>query len=184
MMHGLVPASDRAPLAFLSDLFAQLFSDGARIDAERYCKYDGVLGLLLLAGAVVTRSSGPPDPLGAGGFALVVASGATLVLGLVVSALRPRWVPALLALHGALVLALTLGLAVACAFWALGPSETRAFRYLPGLIVVGTTYGAALWADHGPARARPRAWRFAGFVAGLVLEVAVGVMVVAVLVRG
>jgi hypothetical protein len=161
---------------FLSDLFAQLFSDRSRSDAGRYRGYNGILGLLLLAGAFVLRLSGPPNPLGRVGFALVIGSAAILLAALVVPLTRPPLVPSLLAAHGVVIIALTFGFALACAAWALGTPATRAFRYLPGLIVVGTTYGAALWADFGPARARPRPWRLAGFITGIALELVVAAL--------
>jgi hypothetical protein len=176
-----VPTGDdrNTPRAsFLRDLIAQLFSQDARIDAGRWCAYNTFLGVLLLGGALVLRVSGPPDPLGARGFVLVAASAAVLLAALVVPFAWPRLVPALLTAHGVLVVALTVGFAGACAGWALGTPATRSFRYLPGLIVVGATYGAALWADFGPVRARPRPWRLAGFIGGLALEVAVAALVV------
>lgn len=165
-------------MAFLSDLFAQVFSDGARLDAERYCTYNGWLGLLLLAGAFILRFSGPPDPLGVGGFVLAVAGAVALLAALVVRSTAPRFVPTVLAMQGVVIVALTLAFALNSVFWALGSTATRAFRYLPGLLLVGATYGSALWADQGPARARPRPWRLAGFLAGLALEAVVGAFVV------
>jgi len=168
--------------SFTSDLMAQLFSDRARFGAERYSAYNGFLGLVLLGGAFALRTSGPPDRLGAPGFALVVASALALLAAYAVPALRPRLVPVLLAAHGLLIVALTVAFALACALWALA-TPAGGFRYLPGLIVVGMTYGAALWADFGPARARPRPWRLAGFVAGAALEVVVAVLVVRALAR-
>lgn len=179
------PRDDRnTPAAsFLADLFAQLFSAAARIDAGRCCAYNSFLGLLLLGGAFVLRLSGPPDLLGRFGFAFVVASAAVLLAALIVPVTRPRLVPALLAAQGAVVIALTVGFALACAAWALGRPSTRAFRYLPGLIVVGATYGAALCADFGPARARPRPWRLVGFIAGIALEVVVAALVVGAVLR-
>jgi hypothetical protein len=54
---------------------------------------------------------------------------------------------------------------------------------LPGLIVARATYGAALWADFGPARPRPRPLRLAGFIAGVALEAVVAALVVGVLSR-
>ncbi len=176
---------EKTPLAtFVFDLFAQLFSAGARIDAARCCSYNGFLGLLLLAGALALRLSGPPDVLGGPGFTLVIASSVVLLAALVVPATRPRLVPVLLATQGVVVVALTAGFALACARWALGSTpESRTFRYLPGLIVLGGTYGAALWADFGPARMRPRPWRLAGFIAGVALDTAVAVLVVGAMLR-
>lgn len=134
----------RAPsTSFLLDLFAQLFSARARIDAGRCCAYNGFLGLLLLGGALALRLSGPPDPLGGGGFALVVASSVILLAALVVPVTRPGLIPALLAAEGLVIVTLTVGFALACARWALATPATGSFRYLPGLIVVGATYGAA-----------------------------------------
>lgn len=169
--------------SFLRDLLAQLFSDGARIDAARWCGYNGFFGLVLLGGALALRLSGPPDPLGGRGFVFVVACAVVLLAALVVPLLRPRLVPALLAAQGVVIIALTLGFAGACAAWALGEPEARAFRYLPGPIVVGLTSGAALWADFGPARARARRWRLAGFIAGIALEAVVAVVVVGAVLR-
>jgi hypothetical protein len=48
---------------------------------------------------------------------------------------------------------------------------------------VGATYGAALFADFGPARARPRPWRLAGFITGSALEIVVAVLVVGAVLR-
>ena len=45
------------------------------------------------------------------------------------------------------------------------------------------TYGATLWADSGRPIARPRRWRLAGFVAGIVLELLVAALLVAALLR-
>jgi hypothetical protein len=170
--------------SLLRDLCAQLFSDGARIDAGRCCAYNAFLGILLLGGAVVLRVSAPPDPLGPRGFTLVVASAVVLLAALIVPLARPGLVPALLAAQGALIVVLAVGFALACAKWASGTPATRSFRYLPGLIVVGSTYGTALWADFGPARARPRPWRVAGFVVGLALEGVVAALIVMAAVRG
>jgi hypothetical protein len=179
------PRRDRnTPLAsFLLDLFAQLFSARARIDAERCCTYNGFLGLLLLGGALAVRLSGPPQPHGGSGFALVVASAVVLLAALVVPATRPRLVPSRLAVQGAIIIALTIAFALTCAAWALRTPAAGTFRYLPGLIVVGTTYGAALWADFGPADVRPRPWRLAGFIGGFALEAAVATLVVGALLR-
>jgi hypothetical protein len=174
----------RAPSAsFLLDLFAQLFTARSRIDAGRCCAYNGFLGLLLLGGALALRLAGPPDLLGGGGFALVVASAAVLIAAFVVPVTRPRLVPALLAAQGLVIVTLTVGFALACTAWALASPATGAFKYLPGLIVVGTTYGAALWADFGPARARPRRWRLAGFITGTALEMVVAALVVRAVLR-
>jgi hypothetical protein len=170
--------------SFTTDLIAQLFSDRARFAAERCSAYNGFLGLLLLAGAFALRLSGPPDRLGDLGFALVVASAVALLAAYVVPATRPRLVPLLLAAHGALIVALTAAFALACAAWALATPVAGSFRYLPGLIVVGTTYGAALWADFGPRRARPRPWRLAGFLAGVAIEGVVAVLVARAMFRG
>src|SRR4051812_2814605 len=132
----------------LSDLIAQLFSDRVRFDAARCCSYNGFFGLVLLGGALVLRFAGPPDPLGTVGFAFVVASALLLIAALVVPLLRPRLVPQLLAAQGIVILALAC--ACACAAWAIGSAQTHhTFRYLPGLIAVGSTYGATLWADFG-----------------------------------
>jgi hypothetical protein len=162
---------------------AQVFSDGARIEATRWCGYNGFFGLVLLGGALALRLSGPPELLGAGGFVFVVGCAGVLLAAFVVPLIRPRLVSALLAAQGVVIVALTLGFAGACAAWALGEPEGRAFRYLPGPIVVGLTSGAALWADFGPARARARRWRLAGAVAGLVLEAVVAVVVVGAVLR-
>lgn len=174
----------RAPSAsFLRDLFAQLFSARARIDARRCGAYNGFLGLLLLGGALALRLSGPPDPLGGGGFALVVASAVVLLAALVVPVTRPGLVPTLLVAQGLVIVTLTVAFALACARWALATPATGSFRYLPGLIVVGTTYGAALCADFGPTRARPRPWRLAGFITGSALEMVVAALVVGAVLR-
>src|SRR5689334_7668619 len=69
---------------FVSDLLTQVFSDRARIDAGRYCAYNGFLGLILLAAALALRYSGSRDPLGAAGFALVVSSALVLIAALIV----------------------------------------------------------------------------------------------------
>jgi hypothetical protein len=169
-------------MSFLRDLFAQVFSNGARIDAQRYCVYNGFLGLLLLAGAFALRLSGPLGPIGAGAFSLVIVAALVLAAALVVPSTRPGLVPTLLATQGVVIVAMTLGFAFASVFWALGGTTTRAFKYLPGLIVVAMTYGSTLWADYGPARARPRPWRLAGFITGIALEAAVGALVVGALV--
>jgi hypothetical protein len=183
--NGLVPARDdrNTPSSLLRDLIAQLFSERSRIDAGRYCAYNGFLGLLLLGGALTLRLSGPPDPLGGPGFALVAAGSVVLLAAFVIPTARPHRVPTLLAAQGLVIIALTIGFALACATWALGTPTTRAFRYLPGPIVLGATYGAALWTDFGPTRARPRSWRLAGFIAGIALEAAVAVLVIGAMLR-
>ena len=171
-------AGNASRTSFLNDLIAQIFSDRTRIDAERCCSYNGRLGVVLLGDALALHFSAPPDLLGGPGFALVVVAALVLLAALIVPMTRPQLVPALLALQGLVVVALTLAFALACAVWALGTPETHAFRYLPGLIGVGATYGAALWANFGPPRARPRPWRLAGFIAGVVLELAVAAFLV------
>ncbi len=162
---------------------AQVFSDLPRIDAARCCSYNGFLGLLILGGAFALRLSGPSDPLGGLGFALAVVSAVILIAGLVVPLARPLLIPTLLAVQGVVIVLVTLGFGLACAAWALGIRETHGFHYLPGLVVVGSTYGVALWADFGPPRERPRPWRLAGFLAGIVLEGAVAVLLAASLLR-
>lgn len=173
-----------APRAsFLNDLLTQIFSDRARIDAARYCSYNGFLGLLLLAGGLALQRSGSPNPLGNFGFVVVVGSAIALIAALIVPPLRPRLVPRLLALQGLIILGLTLAFAVACGAWALGFFATHSFHYLPGVITVATMYGAAQWADFGPPRARPRAWRLAGFILGVVLDAVVAALLVASMLR-
>lgn len=169
-------------MAFLRELFAQVFSDGARIEARRYVAYDGLLGALVLAGAVVLWGSGAAVPLGGLGFGVVFGAGLVLAAPWVVGRARPGVVAPLLAAHGAVVAALALGLGWACGSWALAPRAEGSFRYLPGLLLVGMTYGGALWADFGPWRGRPRPWRLAGFVAGLALEGVVAVLVIRALI--
>ena len=172
----------RAP--FLRDRLGQVFSPGGRLDAGRCCAANAFLGVVVLGGALALRLSGPPDPLGGGRFAFAVAGGAVLLAALVVPLVRPRFVPALLAAHGAIVVALAIAFALACAAWALEAPAERSFRYLPGLIVVGVAYGAALWADFGPGLAHPRRWRCAGFVAGAVVEAVVAALVARAVMRG
>jgi hypothetical protein len=174
---------DVSQASFLSDLIAQVFSDRVRFDAARCCSYNGFFGLVLLGGAFALRFGGPPDLLGAVGFGFVVASALVLMAALVVPLTRPRLVPVLLAAQGVVILALTLGFAFECAAWAIGSAETHSFRYLPGLIAIGATYSATLWADFGRPLARPRRWRLAGFVAGIALEAVVSALLVAALLR-
>jgi hypothetical protein len=177
-------AAGNAPrTSFLKDLIAQIFSDRTRIDAERCCCYNGRLGVVLLGGVLALHFSAPPDLLGGPSFALVVVGALVLLAALIVPVTRPQRVPALLALQGLVVVALTLAFALACVVWALGTPESHAFRYLPGLIGVGTTYSAALWASFGPPRARPRPWRLAGLIAGVVLELAVAALLLVKLLR-
>jgi len=184
--NDLVPprAAGNAPqTSFLNALIGQIFSDRTRIDAARCCSYNGRLGVVLLGGSLALHFSAPPDLLGGPGFVLVVAGALVLLAALVVPVTRPQLVPAMLAAQGLIIVALTFGFALACAAWAIGTPETHAFRYLPGLIGVGATYGAALWANFGPPRARPRPWRLAGFIAGIVLELVVAALLVAALLR-
>lgn len=169
--------------SFSSDLLAGVFSDRVRFDAARCCSYNGFLGLVLLAGTFVTRFAGPPDPLGTLGFGLVFASALVLIAAFVVPLTRPRLVLALLAAQGVVILALSLGLALGAAAWSVGKLEAHSFKYLPGPIAVGTTYGATLWADFGRPRARPRRLRLAGFVLGVVLEVSIAGLLIAKLLR-
>ncbi len=161
--------------SFARDLLAQVFSDKSHIDAGRYCAYNGFLGVIILGAAIVLEVSGSPPALGIWGVALVALSGMALMTALVMPLAWPGRVPKLLAVHGALVLVLTAAFAISCARWALLASPRPSFRYLPGLIVVGVTYGTAQWAEirsHGR-----RAWRFRGFVAGVVAETVVAALV-------
>jgi len=171
------------PASFLRDLFAQLWSDRPRIDAGRWCATNAFIGAILLGGAMALRFSGPPNLLGARGQAVVVASAGALLLAALLPLVRPGLVPALLAVDGLIVAGLTVGFAIACVAWARTSAGTRSFRYLPGLITAGSTYGAALWADFGPARAHPRPWRLAGFLVGLALEAVFGALVIAAALR-
>ncbi len=171
------------PGPFLKDLFGQVASNRPRIDAVRWCAYNAFVGTILLGGALVLRLSGPPDPLGPRAFVLVAASALCLILAAIVPLLRPGLVSAVLAADGVLVIALTFAFAFACLRWARHPAPMRSFRYLPGLIATGVTYGAALWADFGPVRAHARRWRQAGFVLGAVLDGVVGVFVIAAALR-
>lgn len=169
--------------SFLRDLFGQVASEHPRIDAGRWCAHNAFVGTILLGGALVLRLSGPPDPLGPHAFVLVAASALGLILAAVVPLLKPGLVPAVLAADGVLVIALTFGFAFACLSWARQAVPMRSFRYLPGLIATGATYGAALWADFGPVRVHARRWRQAGFVVGVVLDGVVGVFVIAAALR-
>jgi hypothetical protein len=139
----------------LNDLFRQLASDSPRIDAGQWCAHNAFVGTILLGGALLLRFSGPPYLL-----------------------VRPALVPALLATDGIAVLALTIAFSIACIGWARHSAGIRSFRYLPGLITTGATYGAALWSDFGPSRANPRRWRQAGFVIGIALGLVVGAVVI------
>ena len=154
-----------------------------RFDAARCCSYNGFLGLVLLGGALALRFAGPPDPLGTVGFGFVVMSAVVLTAAFVVPLTRPRLVPALLVTQGVVILALTLGFAAACVAWAFGSLQTHSFGYLPGLIAIGSTYGATLCANFGRPHARPRSWRLIGFIAGGVLEVLVAALLLAALLR-
>jgi hypothetical protein len=174
--------SDRRA-SFLRDLFAQLGSDGARIDAGRWCASNGFLGAILFGGAMALRFSGPPDLLGARGLAVVLASAGALLLAALIPLVRPGLVPAWLVLDGVLVLALTVAFMIVCVDWARTSAPSRSFRYLPGLITTGVTYGAAQLADFGPGRANPRPWRLAGFWVGAALDAVVGAAVIAARLR-
>lgn len=169
--------------SFLKDLFGQVAAEHPRIDAGRWCAYNAFVGTILLGGALVLRLSGPPDPLGPRAFVLVATSALGLILAAIVPLLRPGLVPAVLAADGVLVIALTLAFAFACLYWARHAAPLRSFRYLPGLIATGTTYGAALWADFGPVRAHARRWRQSGFVVGVMLDAIIGVFVIAAALR-
>lgn len=166
---------------FVGDLFARVFSDGARLDPGRCCAYNAFLGFLLVGGVAALRLSAPPYLLGTTASVLVGASGAFLFGALIVPYAWPRGVSILLAAQGALIVSLVFGFSVACAVWALH-SSTQTFRYLPGLIVVGATYGGTLWADFGPCR-KARLWRFAAFVLGVVVELIVATLVALTLLR-
>ena len=169
--------------SFLGDLLAGVFSDRVRFDAARCCSYNGFFGLVLLVGAFAVRFAGPPDPLGTAGFGFVVASALVLTAALVGPLMRPRLTDALLIAQGVVILTLSLGFALGCAAWAIGSVQGHSFRYMPGLIAIGATYGATLCTDFGPARAHGRRWRCAGFIAGSALEVVVAALLIAALLR-
>lgn len=137
--------------------------------------------MLLVAGAFVLRGSAPPDRLGQSGFALLIASGTVLLAGLVVPLARSRLMPRVLATQGAMVVVITTALAISCVRWATDKPGEHSFRYLPGLIIVGMTYGTAQWAEFGWHRSRPRPWRLAGLVLGVALEAIVAAFVVGAL---
>ena len=169
--------------SFLRDLFAQLWSDHPRIDAGPWCAYNAFFGTILLGGALVLRLSGSPDLLGTTALGVIVAAAVALIAAAILPLVRPPLVRPLLAVDGLLVIALTGAFAVTCVGWARETGTTRSFRYLPGLITAGATYGAALWADFGTARAHARRWRLAGFVLGLALDAVVSVLVIAAALR-
>lgn len=173
--------TDRA--SFLTDLFRQATAGEPRIDAGRWCAHNAFVGTILLGGGLVLRVAGPPDPLGAAGFAFLIATSVALIAAAIVPLVRPGLVQVVLALDGVLVTVLTVAFAAACMRWGLEASATRSFRYLPGLITTAATYGASQWADFGPVRAHARRWRLAGFLTGVALDLVVAVVVIAAAIR-
>jgi len=172
-----------ARASFLKDLFGQLASDTPRIDAGRWCAHNAFVGTILVGGAFVLRFSGPPDPLGARGFALVLGAGIALFVAAIVPLVRSALVPAVLAADGLVVIVLTLAFAIACVSWTREAAPRGSFRYLPGVVTTAATYGGALWADFGPRRAHPRRWRLAAFVLGVGLDAVVGLLVLGAVLR-
>jgi hypothetical protein len=168
---------DRGWFGWLGDLVRQVFSDQELISPGRYCAYNAFAGVVLVAAAVLMqlepRFGSPRMALPIGLVALVLLSAIPVAWG------RPRAVPKLLILHGALFVLLGLAFAAESVRWAFFAPAPSPFRYAPGLSLAGLTYGALQVAGFGDW-AKPRRLRIAGLTAGVICEI---VLAVALLIR-
>jgi hypothetical protein len=169
----------RARGAWARELLRQVFSDESLIPAGRYCAYNAFLGLIVLGFAIAFSVDPPPGHDTRVVLALPGVVGLCLLAGIPVTLLRPGAALRLLAVHGALIVLLTvwfLGTSVRSTFG----SPATSFRYFPGLVLLGFSYGMLQVAQFGPWPRQARMLRLAGFVVGVAGEV--GFAVVAILV--
>ena len=159
-------------LSRVSDLFRQVFADREIISPGTYCAYNAFAGVILLAAAVLMRVE---HSFGSARAAAVAAvAGVVLLSAIPVALRRPTAVPTLLAIDGLLFALLAVWLAADGIRWALLPAPRPAFRYLPGLILILFTYGGLQLSGFGPWRVRARQVRIGALIAGLVLDLGVG----------
>jgi hypothetical protein len=176
---GTVTASEGAPLGtdrrrgrldWVKDLFAQVFADREIIGPGQYCAYNAFVGVILLLFAVLSWV----EPRGAPGIDVPLLGGGGLILvaGVALALLRPAVAVRFLAVHGVVIVVLAAWLWADSMKHVLSPGPLVNFKYLPGPILVATSYGALQIAAFGPWPRRARLVRLGGFVVGLLLELA------------
>jgi hypothetical protein len=157
----------------LTDLFGLLFSGRGIIAPEKACATNAFIGVILLLAAVLVFV----QRIGTNAVAVFAIAGTVMAMGPVVVLIvrRVGMIDRLLAIHGAVFVALALYFAGISIAWALRASPHASFRYAPGLIVVASAYGALQIALFGPATVRRNADRLraVGVATGLACEVAV-----------
>jgi hypothetical protein len=153
------------------ELLREVFADQPGIPPGRYCAYNAFVGLILVAFAVVLWVDPRPGRDSPADVGFIGVVGVILLSGIAVALWRPAATSWLLAVHGALIVLLTL--------WLLGTgiraaltSPLTSFRYLPGPVLIGMSYGMLQVAQFGPWRRQSKGLRRAGFVAGIAGEVA------------
>ena len=156
---------------WLSALFTAAFAERPAISAKTLVTCNFGIGLLLLLGAGLLLAE---PSIGSPWTALAFAcAGMVLSAGIVVRGLRPAALAFTLAVHGALFALLAASIAYSCLHWALWAVERGSFRYLPGSMLVPSTYGALQLAEFGPWPRTSRAVRRAGVWLGVLLELSV-----------
>jgi hypothetical protein len=108
--------------------------------------------------------------------------GLCLLVGIPVTLLRPGGAPRLLAVHGALIVLLTLWL-LSTSVRSTFVSSVTSFRYFPGPILLGLSYGMLQVAQFGPWPRQARTLRLGGFIVGVTGEVVFAAVAVAFFLR-
>jgi hypothetical protein len=161
----------RAPLAWLTELFRELFTSTPKLLPGRYAAYNALIGgILLLIGAVML--SGPARSSFAVAIVLV-SVGVLLEIGIVLVFLGIELPRAVLLLSGLLITALTVAASASSVDWALRAPPKSGFRYAPALSLVLGVYGMLQVAASRPDTARARAIKMCGLYLGLLCELAV-----------
>jgi hypothetical protein len=169
--------------AWAGELLREVWTDTPSIPSGRYCAYNAFLGLILTGVAFGMWIDGGPvlgSALNAGALSAI---GVVLLSGIAVALLWPAAVRRMLVVHGALILILTLGLLDSGIEWALA-SRGASFRYVPGPVLMGMSYGALQVAEFGPWSHHSKRLRVAGFLAGIGGELVFAACVVVYLSRG
>lgn len=169
--------------AWARELLREVWTETPSIPPGRYCAYNAFLGLILSGLAFVMWIDRWPvigSTLNAGALGAI---GIVLLSGIGLALLWPAAVTRMLVVHGVLILILTLGFLGSGIEWALAP-RAASFRYLPGPVLMGMSYGALQVAEFGPWSRHSKRLRVAGFIAGICGELVFAACVVLYLSRG